>query len=222
LRAWAAKAGRQFQMDVGPYARPAVNDLGRVRTNVASQRERISSCPAAASGLLSPFPCPNRAPFQSREPLPLCACLYSLLPGSERNRLLVLGLRSASQAEGRRFEPGLAVQMYCAPSVTYAVGVFAFQGCVIRGGRIGPSGDADRRERQAFFEVRYKVGVPPEVELRNRPPRPWRKRTIASATPPVCPRCVPNLPAIERTAATMAEPPGSAPACAGSARGPIA
>ena len=55
--------------------------------------------------------------------VPLDAARCRPLPPRERKWASPLGLLSVSQADGRRFEPGLALQNSQAPSATHAVGV---------------------------------------------------------------------------------------------------
>ena len=52
--------------------------------------------------------------------MPLCAAICRSL---ERKLLIFLGFVFSSQAEGRRFEPGLALKVSAAPPVTSAGGV---------------------------------------------------------------------------------------------------
>jgi len=50
--------------------------------------------------------------------MPLCAALCMALQGRSAKYALLLTLGTASQAEGRRFEPGLALQIPCSQSRT--------------------------------------------------------------------------------------------------------
>ena len=56
--------------------------------------------------------------------MPLFAAICSPLQGSSCKYASLLTLGSVSQAEGRRFEPGLALQDSEAPSRCYAMGFF--------------------------------------------------------------------------------------------------
>ena len=66
----------------------------------------------------------------------------------ERNLLIFLGFGFSSQAEGRRFETGLALHTLITPSATTAGGVFVGQFVRKGRGRNRPSGAVKVRERE--------------------------------------------------------------------------
>ena len=92
-------------------------------------------------------------------PVHVFAALCMLLQCTQRKYALLLASGSSSQAEGRRFETGLALHILIMPSATTAGGVFV--GPVVRTGRgrIRPSGAAKVREREVSFLLRKHVGV---------------------------------------------------------------
>ena len=71
----------------------------------------------------------------------------------------MLASGSSSQAEGRRFETGLALHILITPSASYVGGVFVGQFVRKGRGRNRPSGAVKVREREVGFLLRKHVGV---------------------------------------------------------------
>ena len=81
-------------------------------------------------------------------PMPRVAARFRCL---KRNLLVFLGFGFSSQAEGRRFEPGLALHIWITPSASYAGGVFVGPIVGKGRGRNRPSGAVKVEEAEVGF-----------------------------------------------------------------------